>query len=115
MNILISLRKQKKVTQQDVADYLDISRQAYSNYETGKRSPDIEILIKLSDFFSVSIDYLVGKEKKPPSESQIDPMKDELWKKISHLDDIDTNKVDGFVSGLLSAEKYQSFTKIKNA
>ncbi|WP_158077360.1 LexA family protein [Caenibacillus caldisaponilyticus] len=57
---LRSLRKQQKKTQQDLANLLGISRQAYSNYETGQREPDIESLKKLADYFGVSIDFLIG-------------------------------------------------------
>ena len=42
---------------------LNISREALSYYETGKRSPDLNMLIRLSEYFNVSIDYLItGKE-----------------------------------------------------
>ena len=42
---------------------MNISREALSHYENGKRSPDIEMLRRLSEYFGVSIDYLVnGKE-----------------------------------------------------
>jgi len=55
------LRTEKELTQQDVADKLEITRQAYNNYETGKRKLDNESLIVLSEFFGVSTDYLLGK------------------------------------------------------
>ena len=42
---------------------LAISREALSYYENGKRSPDMEMLIKLSDYFNVSIDYLIKGEE----------------------------------------------------
>lgn len=42
---LVNTRKAMKKTQQEMADYLGISRQAYSNYETGKREPDYESFI----------------------------------------------------------------------
>lgn len=45
---------------------LCISREALSYYENGKRSPDIDMLVKLSEYFHVSIDYLItGKEFQP--------------------------------------------------
>ena len=57
------IRKQKKYTQLKVAMELNISREALSHYENGKRSPDIQTLRILSDYFDVSIDFLVnGKE-----------------------------------------------------
>jgi len=60
---LKAIRKQRKLNQLKVAMDLNISREALSHYENGKRSPDIEMLRKLSVYFGVSIDFLVnGKE-----------------------------------------------------
>jgi len=60
---LKSNRKQKNLNQLKVAMDLNISREALSHYETGRRNPDIEMLRKLSEYFNVSIDFLVnGKE-----------------------------------------------------
>ena len=60
---LKKIRKQKKYSQLKVAMDLSISREALSYYENGRRSPDIEMLALLSNYFNVSIDYLIfGKE-----------------------------------------------------
>ncbi len=60
---LKEIRKKKGYSQLKVAMDLSISREALSYYERGKRSPDINMLIKLSEYFNVSIDYLItGKE-----------------------------------------------------
>ncbi len=57
------IRKKKKFSQLKVAMDLAISREALSHYENGKRSPDLQMLRKLSAYFGVSIDFLVnGKE-----------------------------------------------------
>ena len=57
------LRKQRKLNQLKVAMDLNISREALSHYENGKRNPDIQMLRKLSQYFHVSIDFLInGKE-----------------------------------------------------
>jgi len=62
---LKSLRLSKKLSQQDMADLLGITRQAYGRYESGQSEPDIENLRKLAKFFDVSIDYLLdGQEYK---------------------------------------------------
>ena len=62
---LREIRKKKGYSQLKVAMDLAISREALSYYETGKRSPDIDMLIRLSDYFDVSIDYLItGREFK---------------------------------------------------
>ena len=62
---LKSLRLSKKLSQQDMANLLGITRQAYGRYESGLSEPDIENLRKLAKFFDVSIDYLLdGQEYK---------------------------------------------------
>ena len=63
---LKSIRKQRKLSQQKVAMELNISREALSHYENGRREPSIGMLNKMSDYFNVSIDYLIrGEEFKP--------------------------------------------------
>ena len=60
---LKAIRKQRGYNQLKVAMDLHISREALSYYENGKRSPDIQMLLRLSEYFNVSIDYLItGKE-----------------------------------------------------
>lgn len=57
------IRTKKKYSQLKVAIDLNISREALSYYETGKRNPDLEMLCRLSKYFNVSIDFLInGKE-----------------------------------------------------
>ena len=60
---LRAVRKAKGFSQVKVSMDLNISREAISNYETGKRSPDVEMLIKFSDYYNVSIDYLIRGEE----------------------------------------------------
>ena len=56
------IRKQRDLNQLKVAMDLNISREALSHYENGKRSPDIEMLRRLSRYFNVSIDFLINGE-----------------------------------------------------
>ena len=56
---LKEIRQKKKLTQLKVAFDLNISREALSYYENGERNPDIQTLLALSDYFNVSIDYLI--------------------------------------------------------
>ena len=53
------LRKQHNMTQECLSEILNISRQAYSNYETSKRTPDLDTLLHLAQFYNVSLDDLV--------------------------------------------------------
>ena len=60
---LKKIRKERSLNQLKVALDLNISREALSHYENGKRSPDVEMLRRLSQYFNVSIDFLInGKE-----------------------------------------------------
>ena len=60
---LKKLRVERGLSQLKVAMDLSISREALSYYENGRRSPDVQMLLRLSEYFNVSIDYLItGKE-----------------------------------------------------
>ncbi len=59
MEGLKKIRKSKNLSQQKVALDLDISREALSHYENGRREPSLEMLVKMSRYFNVSIDYLI--------------------------------------------------------
>lgn len=61
---LKELREQNKLTQQEVANKIQITQRAYAFYEKGDREPSIDTLIKLADIFKVPIDLLVGRYKK---------------------------------------------------
>ena len=68
---LLNARKAIHKTQQEVPDCLGISRQAYSNYEAGKREPDFETLLKLGEYFGCSVDYLLGNKKDPAPKGKV--------------------------------------------
>ncbi|MFI3326760.1 MAG: helix-turn-helix transcriptional regulator [Clostridia bacterium] len=54
-------RKEKGLSQRQVAIYCDITEKAYQNYELTTREPKLNILIKIADFYEVTLDYLVGR------------------------------------------------------
>ena len=56
-----ALREDMDLRQIDVAEATGIDQKTLSNYETGKTLPDADGLVRLADFFNVSIDYLVGR------------------------------------------------------
>lgn len=58
---LKELREDRDLRQSDVARATGIDQRTISNYETGKSNPDSYALIKLADFFEVSVDYLLGR------------------------------------------------------
>lgn len=57
---LQDLRKDRKISQQQLAEQLNISVHTVSSYERSRSSPDDEILIRIAKFFDISIDYLMG-------------------------------------------------------
>ena len=59
------LRKNRKMTQEDVAKKIGVARTTYAMYEQNSREPDNETLQKLGDFFGVSVDYLLGRTDDP--------------------------------------------------
>lgn len=62
MTNLVKLREAQGLRQEDVAKILGVSRQAYCTYENDKRQAGYETLIKLADYFGVSVDYLLGHD-----------------------------------------------------
>ena len=56
------LRKQKGLSQEELGQYFSISGPAVSKWESGNSEPDNVTLLKLSDFFGVSVDYILGKD-----------------------------------------------------
>ena len=60
VNRIRELRKQKKMTQKELAAHLEIADSTLSYWEMGKYEPDHESLKRLSKFFNVSIDYILG-------------------------------------------------------
>ena len=64
-HIKIKELRNEKLTQQEVADYLGITRPAYTAYESGKDKPDFETLQKLATLFNVTTDFLLGRNHTP--------------------------------------------------
>ena len=62
---LREIREDKDIKQKDIAKYLNVSQNTYSQYETGVISLTAEILIKLADYYNVSVDYLLDRTKNP--------------------------------------------------
>jgi len=58
------LREDNDWTQKKIAEYLNCSQQAYSSYELGQRDVPIQVLIKLSELYGTSVDFLLGLTKK---------------------------------------------------
>lgn len=62
---LTELRKQKSITMKELSEGVNITKSAVGNLENEYRSPSLETIVALANFFNVSIDYLVGRTDNP--------------------------------------------------
>jgi len=67
MNKIKELRIEKGITQTELASYLKLSARAVGYYESGEREPDYNTLLKIAEYFDVSVDYLLGRITDPTS------------------------------------------------
>ena len=61
---LRAIREDKDIKQKEIAEILNVSQNTYSQYETGVISLTAEVLIKLADYYNVSVDYLLDRTDK---------------------------------------------------
>ena len=61
-NRIRALRKQRGITMKQLGEVVDLAESTISQYETGKREPDNETLLKISEYFGVTVGYLLGVE-----------------------------------------------------
>ena len=80
---LKKLRVKKGLSQQQLAKALGVSTSAIGMYELGQRKPDHDLLIKMSRFFDVSVDYLIGNETSDDVEKILHSVKDLLYSSSS--------------------------------
>lgn len=85
--ILQDLREDRDISRKEMASYLNISLSTLGMYEQGRREPNIEMLIRIADYFNVSLDFLVGRDF-----TKIDL---EKYQEALHL----KNKIDKFPQG----------------
>lgn len=99
METLKILRKNKGLTQTQVADAVELGRQAYAYYEKGERAPSPETLCKLADFFGVSVDEILGRTPQLFEDARVErPEVLELFEKLSPTEQ---QQVIGYIKGLL--------------
>lgn len=105
---LKELRLKKKLSQSDIANLLEVTQQAYANYERGAREADYKTLMILADFFDVSIDYLLGREVKE-SKQVVDVKSETLYpilEKYKKLNAEGKRKVNEYIEDLISSGNY---------
>ena len=62
---LVLLRETRGLSQKEVAQEFDVAVRAYQRYEYGEREPQLSTLIRIADFYGVSLDYLAGRRDAP--------------------------------------------------
>lgn len=111
MNNMKKIRESLQLTQVKVANDLKLSRQVYNFYENGKRNPDMQTLIKIADYYGVSIDYLLGRTNVIKPEN-ID--EDDLLSKINTADSETKASVEQFLNYLLYEKERKNKEKNDN-
>ena len=101
---LKEIRKRNKLTQQDVAKHLKITQATYSGYESEKFEPTTKTLIELANLYNVTLDELMGNEKK---EGSLSPEKASLLKTIESLNEIECHKLNVFAQGLIMNRNFE--------
>ncbi len=119
MEHLRKLRRGHEFTQQQMADMLGVQRSTYTKYENGGILPNALVLQKLSEIFSVSVDYLLGNtndqvqtqtpsnEKEPAAKSS--GLDEELVNLLMSLSPEEAQRVRDFVAGLKASREGHSF------
>ena len=75
MNRIKFLREELNMTKQELADKLEGAKSTIAMYEKGDRKPSLEVLVKLSEIFNCSIDYILGKSDiRNPEKQEEDPL-----------------------------------------
>ena len=100
---LLELRKQHNKTQQELAEYLNTKHQTYGAYEKGINEPSIKTLIKLADYYNVSIDYLVGRQWHNDI-GYLTPQQVDCVNMIKQLNENNTIKLMGYLSAMISMQ-----------
>lgn len=79
------LRTINGYTQQRIADALDMTRSNYSSLERGRTEPDMQMIRRISSFYNISSDFLLGVDI-APVDPQLDEIRAELWEYIATMD-----------------------------
>lgn len=117
---LKQLRNNKDLTQQQISKILNVTQSAYGFYETGNREPKIDSLIKLADFFDVSIDYLVDRKNSTLLTEEVQEIKRAMSNvsKSEQIKMLNTLKIafpDAFIDYPTGYKYPIGFTNVENA
>ena len=103
---LKQLRQDAGLTMKKLGAKLGVAESTVSLYESGKRTPDVETVKRIAEYFNVSVDYLLGltdEKEGPLAEISEGTLNDELISRVLALSPEDRLKVDIFVQGIEAA------------
>ncbi|MBR3544705.1 MAG: helix-turn-helix transcriptional regulator, partial [Oscillospiraceae bacterium] len=103
MNRLREIRRSKGLNQQAVADAIGINRSSYANYESDRRQADHATLVKLANLFDVSVDYILCRENKQPTDD--DGLRAWAIERVQNLSDPALVRVHDFLTGLEAGQE----------
>lgn len=105
MENLKLLRKQNNLTQKQLGEITNIKRVNISRYEKGEVEPTFNILIKLADYFNVSIDYLIGHRQNNKIDiSGLSEVQQNIIKMTTELNEINSVRVESYISAKIEAQ-----------
>ena len=105
MENLKQLRKQSKLTQSELSKKINISRIKISRYENGEVEPNISTLIKLADYFNVSIDFLIGHRLNNKIDiSNLNEAQQNIIKMATELNEINSARVESYISAKIETQ-----------
>ena len=114
---LRTIRVQRKKTQSDIAKLTGFNQTYVSKWENGEREPDIATLIKLANYFNVSLDELVGNQtasKESANEEDLSPAKKEVIEKLLACNDRMCDRVSAYIDVLNDRELAEDVSKFKH-
>lgn len=108
-NRIRELRKQRGMTMRELGKVFNVAEGTISQYETGKRQPNNEMLLQLGEFFEVSVDYLLGKSPEPWPSKLFDGVGNLALPNFSFAPEFDANtkKLLSLSSDMTEEEKRQ--------
>ena len=104
MNRIKELRQQKQLDQKDLAQIMQIGKGSISNWEVGRTEPSVEYLIKLANYFEVSVDYLLGHSNEVgiiETGAALSNDEQELLNLYKRMSSGNKNKLLGYAQGLV--------------
>lgn len=100
MNRIKELREARGMTQVRLSIELEVSQESVSAYEKGKCFPSYQSLLKLSEIFGASIDYIMGLSDKMTIERNLDVQEETILSMISSLDKNKKEKIIAYIQGI---------------